>query len=269
MRRVSRALAVVATLAAASAAAQDSTAGTADTTADMPSSTMATPSSASMERSGLEVSVGAGFGAGAGYVYKNGQRLDGTTGDLKLSDGSNGTVPVVLEIGYRLNNTWFAGLFGQYSYVITKENPFSCPTGFDCSSTLLRFGPRIQYHVAPDSAFDPFVGLGVGIVMLNSTVEGQTTVPTPAGPLPANIDVESETRGPEYVNLTLGARFRLSESLSLGPALDISYNTYTVRTGTSTVTIPAAGITQSGPLARTDDGPFALFILTLRGTYNL
>jgi hypothetical protein len=254
---------VIATLAAASAAAQESAAQESsmrESTASM---------TAGSERSGLEVSVGVGFQAGAGYVYKNGQRLDGTRGDLKLSDGSSGAVPVQLEVGYRLNDTWFAGLFGQYTYVITKENPYSCPTGFDCSSTLLRFGPRLQYHVSPASSFDPYVGLGVGIIMLSSSVEGQTTVPTQVGPLPADLDIKSKTRGPEFINLTLGARWRLSDSLSLGPALDITYNSYTVRTGTSTVNIPAAGVSQSGPISGADDGPFALFILTIRGTYNL
>lgn len=255
MRKLSRAMAGIAALAAASAAAQEP-----DTAAGMP---------ATAERGGLEISVGAGFQGGAGYLYKNGQRLDGTTGDVKVTDGSNGSLPVILEVGYRLNPTWFAGLFGQYAYVLVKENPFTCPEGFDCSATQWKFGPRLQYHFSPDSSFDPFLGVGVGIVLLTGTAEGQIQVPTPAGPVPANLTVDSTTRGPEFLNLTFGVRWKVSDSLSLGPALDVSYNSYTVRYGTSSVSIPALGATQTAATTPTDDGPHALFALTLRGTYNL
>lgn len=249
MQALSRAVAVAATLAAASAAAQDMR--------------------MEADRSGVEVTVGTGFAAGLGYVYKDGQRLDGTQGDLKISDSANGAVPVVLELGYRFGPSWYAGLFGQYAYVLTKENPYSCPTGFDCDSTQWRFGPRLRYHFSPGAAMDPFVSLGFGFVVLNTTIKGETTVPTPLGPAPANLDIDVDTRGPEFVNFTIGGKWRLSESVSLGPALELSFSRYTVRTGTSTVNVPAANLTQTGPLAPTDDGPFGLAVLTLRGTYSL
>ena len=248
--RLFRALAVTAALASSVASAQDTEATAATTT--------------SSEISGLEVGVGLGFQVGAGYVYKNGLRLDGTIGDVKLSDAANGGIAFALDLGYRVNSRWFIGAFGQYTHVLTKTNPYSCPEGFDCSTSQLRLGPQVQYHFSPDASFDPFVGLGFGIVLLNTTIEG--TQPTGVG-----LDIDSKTRGPEYINFTVGGKWKAGESLSFGPYLNATYARYTVRTGTQTVTLPpaAGGVTVEGPLSPVDDGPYGLLILGVRGTYNM
>ncbi|MFP2930256.1 outer membrane beta-barrel protein [Pyxidicoccus sp. 3LG] len=253
--RLSWALAVITTLASSAAAAEE---------------VQATSSS---DRSGLEVSVGLGFQVGAGYVYKNGLRLNQTVGDVKLSDAANGGIAFALDLGYRINRNWFVGAFGQYTHVLTKNNPLSCPDGFDCSTGQIRLGPQVQYHFSPDSSFDPFVGLGFGIVLLNSTIEGEQPIPN-AGGLAVGIDIDSKTRGPEYVNLTVGGKWRLSDAFSFGPYLNATYARYTVRAGTITTTYPqglpvVGGTSTTANLGPVDDGPYGLLILGVRGTYNM
>ncbi|WP_164020916.1 outer membrane beta-barrel protein [Pyxidicoccus trucidator] len=247
--RLYRALAVVTTLVSSAAMAQEAT--------------------SSSVRSGLEFTVGLGFQAGAGYVYKNGPRADGTVGDVKLSDGANGGVAFLLEAGYRASPNWFIGAFGQYTHILTKTNPYSCPEGFDCTTSSIRVGPQVQYHFSPEASFDPFVGIGFGFVTLTSKVEGQS--PTPVPGLNADVDIESTFRGPEYVNATVGGKWRLSNSLSFGPYLTGTYARNTVRAGTQTVTLPAqlGGTTATSGVPAVDDGPYGLIILGVRGTFNL
>ncbi|NMO19440.1 outer membrane beta-barrel protein [Pyxidicoccus fallax] len=274
--RLYKALAVTAALATSAASAQESTESTPATTEAPATTTMTTATSS--EKSGLEIGVGLGFQAGAGYVYKNGLRLNGTVGDVKLSDAANGGIAFALDLGYRINSRWFAGLFGQYTYVLTKTNPLSCPEGFDCSTNQFRIGPQVQYHFAPDSGFDPFVGLGFGIVLLNTSIKSDNfTVQVPGvGGVPgAKLDIDSKTRGPEFINLTVGGRWNAGESFSFGPYLNATYARYTVRAGTQTVTLPATlpapfgGATTEAPLGPVDDGPYGLIILGFRGTYTL
>ena len=263
--RLYKALAVTAALASSAASAQETETTTATGTQETETTTAAaTTTTTATERSGLEVGVGLGFQAGAGYVYKNGTRLNGTVGDVKLSDAANGGIAFALDLGYRLNSRWFIGAFGQYTHVLTKNNPLSCPDGFDCSTGQIRLGPQVQYHFSPDASFDPFVGLGFGIVLLNSSIKG--TQPTGVA-----LDIDSKTRGPEFVNLTVGGKWRAGESFSFGPYLNATYARYTVRAGTSSATLPpaAGGATITGPLGPVDDGPYGLVILGFRGTYSM
>ncbi|MFP2909622.1 outer membrane beta-barrel protein [Pyxidicoccus sp. 3LFB2] len=222
--------------------------------------------------SGLEFTVGLGFQAGAGYVYKNGPRADGTVGDVKLSDAANGGVAFLLEAGYRASPNWFIGAFGQYTHILTKNNPFTCPEGFDCKTSSMRFGPQVQYHFSPEASFDPFLGVGIGFTTLTSKVEG--TSPTPLPGITASVDGESTFRGPEFINVTIGGKWRLSNSLSFGPYLTGTYARNTVRTGSTTVTVPlppefGGPQTTTTGAAPVEDGPQGLVILGIRGTFNL
>lgn len=251
--RLYRALAVVTTLVSSAAMAQETT--------------------SSSVKSGLELTVGLAFQAGAGYVYKNGPRADGTVGDVKLSDVANGGVVGLLEAGYRVSPNWFIGAQGSITKVLSKNNPFSCPGDFECGTTTLRLGPQVQYHFSPDATFDPFVGLGFGIVILNTTVEGNPPAPAPGATVA--VDIDSQIRGPEFVNLTVGGKWRLSNSLSFGPYLTGTYARNTVRTGTQTTTVtlpPALGgttTTTTTDLPFVDDGPYGYVMLGIRGTFNL
>ncbi|MCK8497363.1 outer membrane beta-barrel protein [Myxococcus sp. MISCRS1] len=218
---------------------------------------------------GLEVTVGLGFQAGVGYVYKNGLRLNQTIGDVKLSDAANGAVPVVAEVGYRVTPNWFIGAYGSYTHILTKENPYSCFEGWECAASQLRFGPQVQYHFSPTASFDPFVGLGFGMVILRNENSGPTQVQGPQGPLAANLKLKSSTRGPEFANVTVGGKWRLGHSLSFGPFLTATVGRYTTRSGDTTVTLPSPLPTTTSPLGYADDGPYGSVMLGVRGSWNI
>ncbi|MBN8231235.1 hypothetical protein JYK02_27320 [Corallococcus macrosporus] len=215
-------------------------------------------------RMGPEIAVSGNAGFGVGYVYKNGLSPAGTVESLKITDSAKVSIPVIAELGFRATPRFYVGVWGSWEKVFTKTNDLSCPEGFDCSTEQWRFGPEVRYHIAPDAGFDPWIGLGVGLEILKSHVEGDTQVQAAPGVfVPAHVDTHVTDRGPTFARVTLGGDVRLMRALSVGPIITASIGSYTVRTGSQTVDITGLG-SRDQPLARVDDGFHALFTVGLR-----
>ncbi|CAM3749082.1 hypothetical protein G4177_09465 [Corallococcus sp. ZKHCc1 1396] len=215
-------------------------------------------------RMGPEFAVSGNVGLGAGYVYKDGLSSTGTVESLKITESAKVSIPIIAELGFRATPNFYLGVWGSWEKVFTKENPVSCPTGFDCSTYQWRVGPEVRYHLAPDAGFDPWIGLGVGLEILKSHVEGTTQVPVAPGVVvPATVDTRVTDRGPTFARLALGADVRLTRALAVGPIITASIGSYTVRTGTQTLDITGVG-ERPGVLAQVDDGFHALFTVGLR-----
>ncbi|RKH11584.1 hypothetical protein D7V97_10790 [Corallococcus sp. CA053C] len=222
------------------------------------------PAHGAAGRMGPELAVSGNVGLGAGYVYKNGLSAAGTVESLKITDSATVSIPVIVELGFRATPRFYLGVWGSWENVFTKENPLSCPEGFDCSSHQWRIGPEVRYHLSPGGGFDPWIGLGLGLEILESHVQGTTQVPVAPGvTVPADVDTHVTDRGPTFARLTLGGDVRLSRALSVGPIFTASIGSYTVRTGSQTLDITGVG-SREGPVARVDDGFHALFTLGLR-----
>ncbi|QSQ25866.1 hypothetical protein JY651_13455 [Pyxidicoccus parkwayensis] len=214
---------------------------------------------------GPQVALSVGVGAGAGYVYKHGTNLlTGQPEDLKVTDASSVSLPILLEVGYRGTPHWYFGLWGSWEKVFTKNSELSCPDGFDCNFRQWRFGPEARYHFRPGSGFDPWAGLGVGLEITQSDLKGDVEVPTPGGgTVPASVKLSITDRGPTYARLTLGGDVRLTRNVFLGPIITASIGSYTIRTGEQSVTLPGIG-TSTTPLPPVDDGFHGLFTVALR-----
>jgi hypothetical protein len=198
-----------------------------------------------------------------GYVYKNGRSATGEVRDLKLTDASNGALPVMLEAGYRLSPHLSVGAYGQFEPVFVKTNEQSCPEGFDCSSVQWNFGPQALYHFSPEKGFDPWLGLGVGLQILHSKVSGSVPVPVPGGgTVQATTDASVTDRGPE-LNVSGGGDFRLGNHLRVGPFLTVTLAQYTVRVGEQRVNITGVP-EQVSAVPPVDNGMHALFVLGAR-----
>ena len=143
---------------------------------------------------GLQVGARVGYALGTGVVYSG----------LKLSDSSNGALPIIVDVGWRALPQLYVGLYGQFAPVFTKTNPVSCPSGFDCNAQDWRFGLQADYHFVPRSRIDPYIGIGGGYEVLHTTVSGPVAVPTPLGVATGNAHVSVVDRGWEFVALTLG-----------------------------------------------------------------
>jgi hypothetical protein len=215
-------------------------------------------------RIGPEFAVSGNVGLGAGYVYKDGRSPAGTPEDLKITDSAKVSIPVLAEVGFRATPHFYVGVWGSWEKVFTKNNEISCPDGFDCNTQQWRFGPEVRYHFAPEAGFDPWIGLGVGLEILKSHVEGETQVPVAPGVVvPARVDTRVTDRGPTFARVTLGADVRVTRAVAVGPIITASVGNYTVRTGSQTLDITGVG-TRDGELARVDDGFHALFTVGFR-----
>ncbi|OJH41848.1 hypothetical protein [Cystobacter ferrugineus] len=227
-------------------------------------------SGTSASKHGLQLALSANLSLGAGYVYKNGvSRKTGLPEDLKITDASKGSLPILLEVGYRASPRFYLGLWGSYEKVFTKTSDLACPEGFDCSTYQWRFGPEARYHFAPDSGFDPWVGLGVGMEILNTDVEGRSSIVAPGGTIPTRVQSSVTDRGPTYARVSVGGDVALTRSLSLGPILTASIGSYTVRAGEQTVSFELPpGVPNPGPqtaaMPPADDGFHAYFTLGVR-----
>ncbi|HZZ83446.1 MAG TPA: hypothetical protein VFE30_02825 [Anaeromyxobacteraceae bacterium] len=159
-------------------------------------------------------------------------------GGVGLGDVYQGSIPLQLDVGWRLDDRWTVAAFFQYGFAWMGSN---CPAGADCSARDLRLGAEVLYRILPGAQWVPWVGLGAGYEWARAT---RSLGPTA-------VDVTS--RGLELANVQLGADYQWGKSLSYGP-----YAAFTVgRFSTTTV----------GDLP--DKALHHWLQLGLKGTFNL
>ena len=76
------------------------------------------------------------------------------------------------------------------------------------------YGVEAQYHLMPDQAFDPWVGLGVGLENANvsASANGQSS--------------SFGTSGFDFVTVMGGADYKVMPSLGVGPFVNFSLGQY-------------------------------------------
>jgi hypothetical protein len=210
-----------------------------------------------MAQPGLQVGVRSGIGAGTGVVYQG----------LKVIDGSNGFVPVIIDAGLRLLPEVYLGAYGQWGYVSNKTNGVSCPEGFYCNTQDWRFGIQADWHIMPRLRWDPYIGLNFGYEVLHENLSGNTVVPVAPGvAAPATANASVTDRGWEYVGLTLGSDYRMSRYAAIGGFISASLNQFNVHEGTQTVAVAGQSVTT--PVSNVNSGLHEIYIIGLRGTFD-
>ena len=155
---------------------------------------------------------GVDFGARVGY----GLPFGNTSGTDKLSDGTSGVIPLVLEVGYRVNANFTIGGLFQYGFMQVKENSSTgCGGGLDCSGSIVRLGIEAIYNLNLDATMSPWVGIGTGSEWFSITESA-------SGP-----SASGNARGFEFVTLHAGGDFRLASQFALGPFVSLSIAEYT------------------------------------------
>lgn len=216
---------------------------------------------------GPEIGVRVGFQAATGHAVENSQTLSGEVRDISPNDASNGGFPnVQVDLGVRVTPALFLGVYGSWTNSLEKENPWTCPSGFECSTNQYRAGIQAQYHFSPAAALDPWLGIGTGIIVTQSDNEGTLTRPTPGGPVQVTVNPRPTDRGPEFANVTLGLNLKFG-GLQIGPLVQAAMARNTVRTGEQDITV--GGQKQTQPLSPVDDGTFFNFVGALRVGYTL
>jgi hypothetical protein len=210
-----------------------------------------------MANTGLQVGIRTGYGGGSGDVYRG----------LGVRDASTGGIPIIVDLGYRALPELYAGIYGGFAPIFTKNNPVSCPGDLDCKTDQWRFGVQFDFHYIPSSRFDPYIGLGGGYEILHTNVSGGIAVPTPLGSFPGNVNATITDRGWEFANLTFGFDARFSRAVALGPFISGSLSEYGVHSGTQVVTV-AGNQVAATPVPNVNHGLHELYFAGLRGTFN-
>jgi opacity protein-like surface antigen len=159
---------------------------------------------------------GVDLGVRLGYALPFGN----TDGTDKLSDGFSGAVPIVLEAGYRLNESFTVGALFQYGLAQVKENMTTmCGGAVSCSGSVIRLGIEGIYNFNLDAPVTPWVGIGSGYEWMNisGTVAGQ--------------NISAGAKGFEFVTVHAGGDYRVTPQLALGPFLSFSLAQYSSISG--------------------------------------
>lgn len=151
---------------------------------------------------GPEFAVRAGYATALGRVERG----------EPIRNSMAGAVPLWVDVGYRLNQSWFVGVYGHYGLGIDSATSASDCSG--CQHTWVRFGAQAQYRWLLDPTRALWVGLGVGRESLNTSIDQR-------------LSSSRSVTGWELLNLQFGSDFRPTTGLSLGPYFSLSFDAYT------------------------------------------
>ena len=135
-----------------------------------------------------------------------------------LNDDTYGVIPFWLDAGYWITPRLLLGAYFAFGIVLPKvapaSNPLSggCPEGVDCAAIGLRAGIQAEYAFAPGAGVQPWLALGLGYEWVDTTIRDRDI----------GLEVKSGHRGPELLQLSGGADFRLSPHFGLGPFATLS-----------------------------------------------
>lgn len=206
----------------------------ADTTAPAPIADTTPPPLATeppLPESGFELGIGTGFAmpfgdadSGASLFDSGGQSPN--TG-LSIRDGKMSgivayRVPLILDLGYRLDRTWWLGLRPE---VGTGGFGTECPTQANCNWTDARVGVVAKHHFDPMSVTDPWLGLNLGWEWMRSTAS--VVLPPEVTGLSSSQSVSAkQTISGPILELLGGLNFDLGRHIHAGPFLSAAVGRY-------------------------------------------
>ncbi|MGC3997026.1 MAG: hypothetical protein QM767_05680 [Anaeromyxobacter sp.] len=195
--------------------------------------------------------TGLTLGARFGYGWPGGDISD--EGDPRLGDLVDHKLPIWLELGYRFNPAVRGGVFIELAP--TTVSDVYCPPGQSCDAFDWRFGVDLQLHLRPGAPVDPWVGVGLGVEVL----QADTTLVDPLGnPFFGEVTYTAF----ELPMLEGGLDLALGRWFTLGPFVSWSLGTYT------SVEARGAGFTTTD-VAIHDRALHQWLELGIKGTFSL
>lgn len=177
--------------------------------------------------------TGVTLGARLGY----GIPLGDAEKSLPLSKYASGSVPLVLEAGYRFTPQLSAGAYFQYAFAMAGSSicdaipPAVRTSGSYCSSSssgyVLRYGVQGAFRF-PMHGMTPWAGLGVG----GESAKMNTTAHIPALPgvynaFNGDVALRRSTGVIGEVSLSGGVEWPVGSGLSIGPFATVTFASYT------------------------------------------
>ena len=170
---------------------------------------------AAMDTSNMDGGGKIKIGLRLGYGIPMGESVK----DADLNKSYSGKIPIWLDLGYMVTPNIMVGLYAQYALAMIADD--ACPSGADCSGSVMRFGIQGQYHLSPAESLDPWFGLGIGYEISSSTISA------------GGAEVSGGASGLEFANIQAGANFKVADAIGVGPFLSFSLGQYSSRSARS------------------------------------
>lgn len=154
------------------------------------------------------------FGARAGWAVPLGKFVDSQNQSADLSETVAGLVAGEVGFGYRIPRLYVGLAGGAGIGVLPKD---ACTDAkLSCSAADLKFKIEGQFHILPAAKLDPWLGLGIGYeAFLFSETFGSAKNSGAFG-------------GFQFLSLSAGADYRVSDLIAVGPVIDFGMGSYSV-----------------------------------------
>lgn len=138
------------------------------------------------------------------------------------------------------------GVVGQYAPMFTKN----CDRGASCSASETRLGGEMRLHAETSEGLSPWISLGVGYEWLSLSEKG--------------VPVWDMKLGGLDFDLGLGMDFRVSQTFTIGPFLDVRYGKFASASGS----MSSSG-SYSGDIASAEQSAHEWLTFGVRGAFTL
>ena len=133
---------------------------------------------------------------------------------LRLAAEYAHEAPFRLDLGYRFDDTFYLGAFASVAGGAPGTAFDDLCVHANCRVTGYHFGIFGAAHLRPAARLDPWLGFGFGYELATLAVDE------------SGDDVARRVRGFELAQLALGADWRLTRELAVGPLLQASFGFY-------------------------------------------
>lgn len=162
------------------------------------------------------------LGARLGYAIPMGDAFkDPSDGSKeKLSDEVKGAIPIQLDAAYKLSPHLAVGAYFAYGFGLVNESKalgggVCDQSGVDCSAKTMRIGVQATWTMTYLSkTFVPWASAGAGWEWATLDIEA------------SGLTGSYTLSGPEFLNLQLGADYKVAEKASVGPYLGLALAQY-------------------------------------------
>jgi hypothetical protein len=163
---------------------------------------------------------GTGFEVGLrlGYGLQLGNMAHSNLTAPKLSDSTTGTIPIIVDVGYRMTPNLGVGIYAQYAFgILSDDYSSACKTrNTDCSVSSVRAGLQASY-ILPLKHLDAWFGLLLGLERINSSTKAKDGTASQTEALIVTL--------PEF-GVQGGANIKLTTGISVGPFVSLSMGRY-------------------------------------------
>lgn len=134
----------------------------------------------------------------------------------KMSDSFTPQVPIIADVGIKVAPDLFIGAYVGVSFggVGDTVKQGCDAVGVGCTAFGVRFGIQAQYHFNPDGQWNPWVGYGIGLELLDASGS-------------KNDDkLHAGLFGVEYAHFMAGVDYRVNDIVGIGPFADFALGQY-------------------------------------------